>query len=78
MTAREQAAAAIESHLGTHLPDSGGVLRGVVLRHVADGDRLLAELDHPLAALAGYAREVWGRTTSWVSWSGRRTRSGAG
>ena len=60
VTALAQAGAAIENHLRDHLADAGGVLRGIVLRHVAGGDRLMADLDHPLAALAGYAREVLG------------------
>jgi hypothetical protein len=58
VTRKVQAEAVIAEVLRRHLADSGGVLVGVVLRHVREGDRLLADYDHPLAALAGYGREV--------------------
>jgi hypothetical protein len=60
VTALVQAAAVIENHLRDHLTDSGGVLRGIVLRHVADGEDLPADYDRPLAALAGYVRQALG------------------
>jgi hypothetical protein len=60
VTALAQAEAAIENHLRDHLPDAGGVLGGVVLRHLRGSDRLLAAVDRPLAALAGGVRQVLG------------------
>jgi hypothetical protein len=60
ITRLAQAEAAIEDHLRRHLTDAGGVLVGVVLRHVSGGETLVADYDRPLAALAGHDREVLG------------------
>ena len=60
VTRRAQAGAVIDDYLRRHLADAGGVLVGLVLRHAADGDRLPADYDRPLEALAGYARQVLG------------------
>ena len=60
VTRKAQAGAVIEDYLRRHLSDAGGVLVGVVLRHASESDQLLADYDRPLAALAGYARQVLG------------------
>jgi len=57
---KQQAEAAIQEYLGQHLMDTGGVLRGVLLRQVRESQLLLDNLDLPLAALAGYIRLVLG------------------
>ena len=59
-TRKQQAEAAIEDYLRHNLTDTGGVLRIVVLRGVSGSDLLLGDYDHPLAVLAGYARQVLG------------------
>jgi hypothetical protein len=60
VTRKQQAAAEIQHYLGQHLPDHTGALSCVLLRHVAESDRLLDALDQPLAVLCGYVREVLG------------------
>jgi hypothetical protein len=60
VTRMAQAEAAIDDHLRRHLTEAGGVLVGVVLRHVSGGEALVADYDRPLAALAGYVRQVLG------------------
>jgi hypothetical protein len=55
---KQQAEAAIQEYLGQHLSDTGGVLRGVLLRQVAGSEILLQNLDRPLVALAGHARSI--------------------
>ena len=60
VTRKAQAEAAVDDHLRRHLADAGGVLVGVVLRHVSGGEALLADYDRPLAALAGYVRQALG------------------
>ena len=57
---KRQAEAAIESYLSLHLPDTGGVLRGVLLRCVGESELLLSNYDKPLVALAGYISGVLG------------------
>src|SRR5689334_5645714 len=50
---RKQGAAEIEQYLGRHLKDDAGALSSVLLRHVAESERLLNDLGQPLAALSG-------------------------
>ena len=60
VTPKRQAEAAIESYLSGHLPDTGGVLRGLLLRCVSESEHLLGNYDRPLAALASYVSGVLG------------------
>lgn len=54
-----QAEAEIEGYLRKHLPDTGGVLLGVLVRAVKESDLLLLdEFAHPIAALKSYFRRV--------------------
>jgi hypothetical protein len=53
VTRKRQAEAELQEYLAQHLADSGGVLRGIVLRLVTESDLLLEHLDQPLVALAG-------------------------
>jgi hypothetical protein len=55
---RKQAAAEIKAYLAGHMPDSGGALSCVLLRHVAESELLLKDLDQPLVVLACYVRQV--------------------
>ena len=57
---RQQAAAEIEAYLERHLADERGALSCVLLRHVAESERLLEGLDQPLVVLCGYVRQVLG------------------
>lgn len=58
VTRQRQAEATIEDFLRRTLTGGGGVLGTVLLRRAGQGDRLLADYDHPLDALAGHVREV--------------------
>jgi len=53
VTRKREAEAELQEYLARHLDDSGGVLRGLVLRLVTESDLMLEHLDQPLAALAG-------------------------
>lgn len=55
-TGRQQAAAEIQHYLRQHVADH--TLSNVLLRHVTESDSLLNDLDHPLAVLCGYVRQV--------------------
>jgi hypothetical protein len=52
VTRKRQAEAKLQEYLARHLDDSGGVLRGLVLRLVTESDLLIEHLDQPLVALA--------------------------
>jgi hypothetical protein len=52
-----QAELEIEEYLHRHLADSGGVLKGVLLRHL-EGGLLECDYTRPLAALAEYIPQV--------------------
>jgi len=59
VTRKRQAELAIEDYLRRHMTDVGGVLGGVLRRHV--GESLLrGDYDQPLAVLADYIRQVLG------------------
>jgi len=61
VTRKREAELAIEDYLRRHMTDPGGVLRGVLLRHV--GESLLHgdfDYDHPLAPLAACIEHVLG------------------
>jgi len=61
VTRKREAELAIEDYLRRHMTDPGGVLRGVLLRHV--GESLLRgdyDYDHPLAPLAACIGQVLG------------------
>ena len=60
VTRKRQAELEIQSYLGSHLTDAGGVLGGVLLRRVTESDFLLREYDYPLAVLACYLQQVLG------------------
>jgi hypothetical protein len=60
VTRKRQAEAELQEYLAHHLSDSGGVLPGLVLRLVGEGDLLLEHLDRPLVALAGCVRRALG------------------
>jgi hypothetical protein len=60
VTRKRQAEAELQEYLARHLADSGGVLRGLVLRLVSESDLLLEHLDQPLAALAGCVQRALG------------------
>jgi hypothetical protein len=50
--------AEIESWLRSHLPDSGGILRGVLHRNVKGSELLLKNFDEPLVVLSGYCQRI--------------------
>jgi len=52
VTRKREAEAELQEYLARHLDDSGGVLRGLVLRLVSESDLLLEHLGQPLVALA--------------------------
>lgn len=60
VTNRRQSEAELQEYLQRHLVDAGGVLAGVLLRLVTDGESLLARPDQPLAALAVTVEQVLG------------------
>jgi hypothetical protein len=53
VTRKREAEAELQEYLARHLDDSGGVLRGLVLRLVTESDLMIEHLDQPLVALAG-------------------------
>jgi hypothetical protein len=56
VTRERQAELTIQDHLRRHMTDPGGVLGGVLLRHV--GGYVVRDYDHPLAVLAECIRLV--------------------
>jgi hypothetical protein len=60
VTRKRQAEAELQEYLAGHLADSGGVLRGLVLRLVTESDLLLEHLEDPLVALAGCVQRALG------------------
>jgi hypothetical protein len=58
VTRKRQAEAELQEYLGRHLADSGGVLRGLLLRHVAESELLLSNLDQPLMVLAAFVGRI--------------------
>lgn len=58
VTRKRQAEAELQEYLDRHLADSGGVLRGLLLRHVAESELLLSNLDQPLIVLAALVGRV--------------------
>jgi hypothetical protein len=59
ITRTQQAAAEIQEYLERHMADASGSLCGVLLRHVAESDLLLKDLDdEPLVVLAHYVRQI--------------------
>lgn len=58
VTRKREAEAELQEYLARHLDDSGGVLRGLVLRLVTESDLMIEHLDEPLAALAGCVRRA--------------------
>lgn len=54
----QQAETAIGSWLRSNVSDVPGALHEVLHRHLKGSDRLLSNLDQPLAALAGYCQDV--------------------
>src|SRR5262249_40097060 len=58
VTRKQQAAAEIQEYLSRHLADTAGVLSGILLRQVTEGELLLAALDQPLVVLAVHVRRV--------------------
>lgn len=58
ITRKQQAELAIDEYLRLHLTDGGGVLRGVLMRHVRGSQLFLEDYDRPLIALASYTRQT--------------------
>lgn len=57
---KREAEAELQAYLRQHVTDPCGVLAGLLLRHVAEGDLLLGHLDQPLVALAGHVGRLLG------------------
>lgn len=55
---KQQAEGEIAEYLSRHLSDTGGVLRGVVLRNVKESELLINNLDQPLIVLAAGVKRV--------------------
>ena len=55
---RQQAEAEIQEYLSRNLPDSGGVLRGVLYRQVRESELFLKGFEQPLAALAACLQKL--------------------
>ena len=55
---KRQTEAEIADYLRAHLQDSGGVLAGVVLRHVRTSEGLLTNVDQPMVVLVSYVTQV--------------------
>jgi hypothetical protein len=55
---KQQAEAAIEEFVRKHLPDSAGVLSGVLVRYAKGSALLLDNFDRPLAVLEDIVRRV--------------------
>lgn len=60
VTRKRQAEAELQEYLAQHLADSGGVLRGLLLRQVVESELLLENLDQPLVVLAGHVGQILG------------------
>jgi hypothetical protein len=58
VTRKRQAEAELQEYLNRHLADFGGVLRGILLRHVAESELLLSNLDQPLIVLAAFINRI--------------------
>ena len=57
-TFRQQAEAAIETHLDSNLRSAGGALSVVLLRQVKQSDLLLANPEQPLVVLAAHLQRI--------------------
>jgi len=57
---KQQATAEIEEYVHRHLPDTGGVLAGVLSRQVRESELLLKGYEKPLTVLVNYVRLVLG------------------
>jgi hypothetical protein len=55
---QRQTEAEIADYLRAHLQESGGVLAGVVLRHVRTSEGLLKNFDQPMVVLVSYVNQV--------------------
>ena len=55
---QQQAEAEIQEYLSRNLPDSGGVLRGVLFRQVKESELFLKGFEQPLAALSGCLQRI--------------------
>lgn len=53
-----QAETEVGTWLGSNLPDTEGALRAVLHRHLKGSELLLANLEQPLVAIAGYLRKL--------------------